>query len=275
MRSGTSNDNGCPVSVCLINYRYDEMLLDCIRSVLTSRPEGDYEIVVANKMNGGSAAAQARALCPRLKWVDSTEPFHIASYRNMAMRSAHGRYVLTLDVDCIVHEDMLAEAVGFMDRHPEVGCAGGQLLRRDGSIQHSCRTFYSLPVILMRRTPLGWVWPDSDIERAHLMADWDHQSERPVDWVGGGFTVIRPEAMLQVGLLDEDYAYGFEDVDYAYRMWLGGWQVYYCPSARVVHFENRPSFGLNLLALEHLKSGLKFWWKHHRTLGIHPRYSST
>ena len=195
---------------------------------------------------------------------------------NVAVRvwDVQGRYVLNLDVDCIVHEDMLAEAVGFLDRRPDVGCAGGQLLRRDGSIQHSCRTFYSLPVILMRRTPLWRFWPDSGIERAHLMADWDHQSERPVDWVGGGFMVIRPEAMLQVGLLDEDYAYGFEDVDYAYRMWLAGWQVYYCPSARVVHFENRPSFGLNRLALQHFKSGLKFWWKHHRTLGLHPRYRS-
>lgn len=271
MQLSPSTTNGCAISVCLINFRYHRMLLDCIRTIAASKAQASYEIVAVNKLDGRNVRREAEAMCPQIKWIDSTEPFTIAGYRNMAMRVARGHYILNLDTDCLVHQGMLDEAVRFMDRSPAVGCAGGQLLRRDGSVQYSCRTFYSLPIVLMRRTPLRKMFPNSRIERDHLMADWDHRTERPVDWVGGGFMVIRREAMDQVALLDEDYAYGFEDVDYCYRMWLAGWEVYYCPAACVVHFENRPSFGLNRLALEHLKSGLKFWWKHHGTFHSNPR----
>ena len=62
---------------------------------------------------------------------------------------------------------------------------GGKLLNPDRSLQYSCRTFYTLPTILLRRTFLGKLFPNSSILTRHLMSDWDHNSVRDVDWVLG------------------------------------------------------------------------------------------
>ncbi len=42
----------------------------------------------------------------------------------------------------------------------------------------------------------------------------------------------------RVGLFDEDYGMGYEDVDYCLRAWQAGYEVVYAPSARLHHHES-------------------------------------
>ena len=41
-----------------------------------------------------------------------------------------------------------------------------------------------------------------------------------------------------VGLFDEDYGMGYEDVDYCLRAWQAGYEVRYAPSAQLHHHES-------------------------------------
>ena len=251
------------ISVNFIHYRMQDLLLGCLESLYDKEHNVKFETIVVHKESGDRTPELVKSKFPQVTVINRTDPFGIAFYRNVGMKAATGRYIVNLDIDILFCDQMLDNAVRFMNEHPDAGCAGGKLLSLDGSIQYSCRTFYTLPIILMRRTPLGNIFKNSRIEREHLMLDWDHNSIRTVDWVGGGFAIIRREAIDDIGYLDEDYFYAFEDTDFCYRLWQTGWKVYYCPDAKIIHFENRPSFGINRLALEHLKSGTKFWWKHH------------
>jgi GT2 family glycosyltransferase len=47
--------------------------------------------------------------------------------------------------------------------------------------------------------------------------------------------MARRSAIDQVGLLDETFFMNSEELDWCYRMWYGGWQVWYVPEAEVVH----------------------------------------
>ncbi len=57
-----------------------------------------------------------------------------------------------------------------------------------------------------------------------------------VDVVVGACFLITPKALEKVGLLNEDYFFFYEDLDYCRRVWKKRLKVYYLPESIVYHF---------------------------------------
>lgn len=250
------------LSVILIHYNINTLLDDCLNSIYTHKSKINFEIIVVNKLGADGTPEFIKAKYPKVKLINTTKPFGIALIRNIGMIAARGKYILHLDVDTKVFKDTFEKMVSFMENHPDAGCAGGKLLSPDGSLQYSCRTFYDFPTILFRRTFLGKLFPNNKYVRNHLMMDWDHNTIREVDWVGGGFTIMRREAVQEVGLLDSKYFYAFEDTDWCKSAKKKGWKTYYVPDAKIIHIGTRPSTRFNRYMFEHLKSAMYYYWKH-------------
>ena len=54
-------------------------------------------------------------------------------------------------------------------------------------------------------------------------------------FVCGGAALVRRELFLSLGGFDEDFFAYFEDVDFGWRAWLAGYEVWLAPSSRVRH----------------------------------------
>lgn len=63
---------------------------------------------------------------------------------------------------------------------------------------------------------------------------WDKPAK--IEVVSGAFCMIRREALLKVGLLDEDFFMYGEDIDLSYRILKGGYQNYYLP-VDILHYK--------------------------------------
>ena len=96
------------------------------------------------------------------------------------------------------------------------------------------------------------------------MMDWDHADTREVDWVLGGAMMLRRDAIPKGNVMDERFFLYFEDVDLCLRLQKAGWKVMYYPDAVMVHHHQRASAKKiwNRAKFEHLKSWIKFSWKH-------------
>jgi GT2 family glycosyltransferase len=68
------------------------------------------------------------------------------------------------------------------------------------------------------------------------MEEWGTEESRPVEVLKGACLFLRGEAINQVGLLDESYYMYTEEVDYCYRLHKAGWQLYWVPEAKVIHY---------------------------------------
>lgn len=67
------------------------------------------------------------------------------------------------------------------------------------------------------------------------MGDLDHSKIQSVDWLLGACMLIRREVLETVGPLDEGYFLYVEDIDWARRMHSANWQIYYVPTAQIIH----------------------------------------
>jgi N-acetylglucosaminyl-diphospho-decaprenol L-rhamnosyltransferase len=107
------------------------------------------------------------------------------------------------------------------------------LLNPDGSFQASHTPFPTLRQEFLILTGLGRL----------LYGRWypshgPEQDKGPqvVDYVGGACLLVRREAFEDVGGLDEGYFMYAEEVDWCYAVREAGWQVWYQPAAKVIHW---------------------------------------
>jgi GT2 family glycosyltransferase len=176
-----------------------------------------------------------------VRWIMSEENLGYARGLIRGLAAVPADYALIVNPDIVVLPRAIDGLLAFADARPRAGIVGPQLLNPDGSIQDSCRRFYTFRSLLLRRTALGWLFPNARSLRQHVMADFDHRSERAVDWVLGGCMLVRRQARERAGPPDGRFFLYFEDVDWCYRMWQAGWDVLYTPEARFIHRHERAS----------------------------------
>lgn len=235
-------------------------LAEVLPTIRRQAPGFPFEVIVVNKPSDDGA----EETCARFPFVRliSHEKFGIAEMRNVGIRASRGRYCLMLDADTELLPGCFSELVRFMESFPHLGACGAHTRRPDGSIERNVKRFYTLATVAMRRPPLSTVWPDNPWNRRHLMMDRDTNRPHYGDWVAGACFCMRRSTLEEVGLFDDRYYFGFEDVDWCWRAKRLGWKVAFCPSARIIHKVQRKSAaGVNRLTFEHLLSGLRFWWK--------------
>jgi len=264
------------VSVIIVHYRRPELLARCLETIAQSRTSARTEVLIVDNDPLDDAGGRLAAL-HGARYLRNERNLGYGRAINQGIAAARGRHFLILNPDIEVKPGSIDALVAHMDGHPEAGIAGPKLFSPDGSLQYSARTFYTLPVILLRRTPLGRLSPNARVVREHLMMEWDHAGTREVDWLIGGAILVRREAVDDVGGMDERFFLYFEDVDWCSRMHRRGWQVVYVPAAEMIHAHQRASVGGFLTRGQriHLESALRFYEKWSLVLYLWKRHATT
>ncbi len=229
------------LGIVIVHYNTPADLARCLESLRSEAASCPHEIVVVDNASTAPGLDEVIARFDEVRWLRN--PVNVGYGRgcNQGLAILPADYHLILNPDIVVLPGALASLLAFADAHPRAGLIGPQLLNEDGTIQESCRRFYTFKTLLLRRTLLGKLFPRTETVRRHLMRDFDHASARPVDWVLGGCLLVRREARHRCGPMDERFFLYFEDVDWCYRMWQCGFEVLYFPDARFVHRHRRAS----------------------------------
>ncbi|MBN1401965.1 MAG: glycosyltransferase family 2 protein [Anaerolineae bacterium] len=155
-----------------------------------------------------------------------------AAANNQAIQSSRGRYVALLNPDTVVVAGAFTEMLAFMDETEEAAACGPLLLNGDGSLQPSCH-----PVLTPSREAWRLFFLDRLVPRAtYPMHRWKQTESRQVEVIKGACLVVRREALDQVGLFDEQYFMYAEETDLCHRLSSAGWQLFWVPDARVIHY---------------------------------------
>ena len=251
------------LSIIIVSYNHSDMLRKTLHSICTSKQSLDFEVFVVDNASWEDNVKIIKEEFPQVKLIVNSKNLGFTHANNQAMRRCQGDFILMLNPDVEVIDGSLNKLVEFMRHNPQAGAAGGRLLYPDGSLQMSCRNFYTLPTILLKRTFLKNMFPQHKLVNRHLMSNWNHDNIRIVDWVFGACLIVRRRIIEELGFLDERFFMYFEDVDLCYRLKQRGLKTYYVPQASFIHFHRRDSAkGLfNKRLIWHIKSMFQFYRK--------------
>jgi GT2 family glycosyltransferase len=247
-------------SIVILTWNSTDLLRECLQSLPRAITTCPYEVLVIDNGSRGYTPASLRFEFPWMQIMVNQENRGVAPGRNQGIRIAQGKYIILLDDDTAVEPGAFDHLIAYMETHPHVGLCAPKLIGLGGQLHLTCRFYPTLLDKLARQVPFATA---QRLRRKIEMAEWDHNSIRAVDYVIGACQVIRREALMNVGLLDERIFYGPEDVDFCVRLRQAGWQIIYNPEAVVVHKERRVARSLlSGLSWKHLWGISYYFWKH-------------
>lgn len=257
------------LSVLIVNYQSGDYLASCLRSLAKGSITLDYDIFIINNDCPEDLTPILRLNLDRIRIIQNHSNRGFAAAINQGYMQSQGPLLLVLNPDVRIEQGALETLVATLEGHPDAGIVFPLLRNPDGSLQYSCRRFYTVKSLLMRRAPFQKFFANHPEIHHHLMADWDHQTLCEVEWGLGAAMLIRRAALDNMLLFDERFYLYFEDVDLCRRMWEKGWKVLYDPAAQMIHHHQRDSIGWGKGAKrQHFLSLIKFLWKYRFNLRV-------
>ncbi len=259
------------LSILITSYRNPAVLRLCIRSIRKYVKNLEYEIIVADGETKEETYDLMREEFSRITFLPNKKNVGFGKLVNQCLNKAKGDYYFVINSDIVVKEGSVEKLIDYLERNPQVGIVGPQLINFDNSIQQSCFRFYSPMTIVYRRTFLG----NLSFAKKHLdrfmMKDKQKQVDKiETDWIMGSAMMTSRKAAKKVGRFDERYFMYFEDVDWCWRFWKNDFEVVYCPNVKVFHYHGKQSKSKNAVSSVlfnkysriHIKSAIKFFIKH-------------
>ena len=225
------------LSVIIVNYNVQHYLMQCLDSVCRATNDMEAEVWVVDNASTDDSVTAVRDAFPTIHVIANTENVGFARANNMAIRRAQGEYVLLLNPDTIVGEEVLRGCTQFLDEHPEAGAVGVRMTNRDGTFAPESRRGLPTPATsFYKMCGLARLFPHSRRFGRYHMRYLDEDKPAEIDVISGAFMMLRRTALDAAGLLDEDYFMYGEDIDLSYRIQLAGWQNWYVP-LRILHYK--------------------------------------
>ena len=252
------------LSVVIVNYQSGEQLTPCLEALLPDVNLKDTEVLVVNNDCVSDLSSVQALRKPGVQTIQNGENVGFGPAANIGFKRSKGEFLLLLNPDVVVRPGAVQLLLEGMQSRPEAGIALPQLRNPDGSLQYSCRRFYTWNALWMRRGPWRRRLASHRAVRRHLMQDFDHASLIEVDWGLGAAMLVRRQAVPGAELFDERFFLYFEDVDLCWRLHRAGWKVVYNPAAIMAHQHRRDSAqaGASAAKWHHLISLMKFLWKY-------------
>jgi GT2 family glycosyltransferase len=212
----------------IVNYNGGSMLSECVRSCLSEGIPPARIVVVDNGSRDGSAEDIGKQISG-LRLIPNRCNAGFARAANQGIRQADAEFVLLLNNDARLESGALrAFAAGF-DERPKLAIAGGQLCYPDGRLQSA---FAPLPSVAEELLPLPLLrlFSPNRFRRKVLKS-----GPIAVESVFGACFCVRAALLPRLGLLDEDYFFFFEEIEWCQRARQADLEVWYLPAARAEH----------------------------------------
>ncbi len=251
------------LSIIIVTWNSQEFIRNCLDSLLISAGSLSVEIIVVDNDSSDQTAKIVEQFYPQVNLIQNKKNWGYAKANNQGIEEARGECILLLNPDTQVLEDALSLMYEFMEQNPEIGSLGAKLLNPDKSVQSSCREFPTFSTLIWEFFGLSRLFPRSRVFGRWRMGYFDFNETREVDQPMGSCLMLRRETLEDVGILDENFAMFFNDVDLCFRIKKGGWKIYFYPEAKVIHYKGASTRKVKakMIWLSHL-AFYRFFKKH-------------
>lgn len=252
------------VSALIVSHNEKEVLLQCLRSFYATADVPVEAVIVDNASTDGSAAAVA-AEFPKATVLIEQKNRGYGRAANVGLERCKSRFVLLLNPDITMDPQVVGRLADLLLTRPDAGAVGPRVLMPDGSRDPDARRSFPVPrTLLYRSVGLSRLFPKSSRFGRYNMG---HLAESDVHEMDAGTKdclMLRMAAIDRIGFFDPRYFMFGEDIDLCYRLKLGGWKVFYLPTATAIHQKRAATSKAQREALyQRHRSMWTYHFKHH------------
>lgn len=226
------------LSVVIVNYNVKAYLEQCLHTVEKAIAGIAGEVFVVDNQSTDGSVELVREKFPWVRLIANQDNVGFSRANNQAIREAQGDYVLLLNPDTVVGEDVFRKVIDFMNAHPKAGGLGVKMIDGTGHfLPESKRGLPTPQVAFFKIIGLTRLFPKSRLFGRYHLGHLPENEAAPIEILSGACMFLRKRTLDEVGLLDESFFMYGEDIDLSYRITLGGYENWYFPEARIIHYK--------------------------------------
>lgn len=238
------------LEVAIVSHGAFDLLRRCLESLRRHPPRtASMRVTVVDSGSPDDTPDRVATEFPEVRLI-RRDNIGFAAANNLVLRevaeeAARGEgapAVLLLNPDTEVYEGTLDSSLERLRAEPDIGMVGCKLVTEDGSLDHACKRSFPTPLAALAHfTGLGRRDGAGARLGQYRAPELGEDEAGEVDAVNGAYMMVRPEALSEVGPLDEGYWLYMEDLDWCKRFWNAGWKVFYEPSGTALHVKGGSS----------------------------------
>ncbi|HLZ96180.1 MAG TPA: glycosyltransferase family 2 protein [Candidatus Dormibacteraeota bacterium] len=223
------------VSALIVSYNVKSLLLKSLEALYAHADVPVEAVVVDNASTDGSAAAVTTEF-PQAIVIAQPRNLGFGRAANVGLERCQGRFVLLLNPDVTVNPQAVGRMADFLMSRQDAAAVGPRLMFPDGRLDPDARRAFPVPSSWFYRTVgLSRLFPKSRVFGRHNMGHVPDTDVHEMDAGTSACLMLRMTALDRVGFFDPRYFMYGEDIDLCYRLKLGGWKVFYLPTATAIH----------------------------------------
>lgn len=249
MRKGNKDKK---VALLVLNYNSKPFLKNCVCSLIR-QDYNSFEVFVIDNASTDGSPNFVKKIFPRIRLIETPKNFGVGKGFNEIIKkiSKDFDYIGLFNPDIKVDKNWLRESVSTLNNYPEAEICASLVLDWQGKkidtaggriINFLAGVFGGfLGGLSFKNVPLAY-----------------KKKEFPVFFGVITAMLVRTSTFKKFGFFDEDYFMYFEDVDFSWRVLLGGGKIYCNPKAIIYHYGHgsRPKKTLSLKLLKQTETNL-------------------
>ena len=241
------------LSIVIVNYNTKDLTEKNIESILNYTKNISYKIfLVDNGSNDGScenlySKFEKEIDSGKLSIYDTKANNGFSKGNNIPKNEIDSKYVLYMNPDMEIKEDVFSKMVEFMNNNTNVDVSACTLKYPDGDIQHNVKNSPTFMVNFLILLKLHNFFPSIKALKNYFLPDFDYSKEQKVNQLMGAFVFAKTEAIKKIGWWNEEYFLWWEDVDLFKQAEKANLNIVYAPITYVTHYEGKSFFQLNSL----------------------------
>lgn len=219
------------LSVIILNWNGGHLLRKFLPSVVLAAQDDRVEVIVADNGSTDSSLEVLDRYFPAVRVIRLDRNYGFAEGYNRAIAEVQTEYVILLNSDVETPCGWWLPILDFMQANPGVGACQPKIM---SYADKEMFEYAGAAGGLLDK--LGYPYCRGRLFD-RIEKDCGQYDSAPADvaWASGAALMVRRDAYLQVGGLDNRFFAHMEEIDLCCRLWNASWRVCVVPYAKVYH----------------------------------------
>jgi GT2 family glycosyltransferase len=216
-------------SIISVNFNQPLVTLDFLKSVKQNTEPENTELILVD--NGSRENHEAAYLLeyPGLIYIRSEKNLGFAGGNNLGIERATGDYLLLLNNDTEITDNLIAELTGEMEQNPEIGMISPLIVFYDAPDVIQYAGFTEMNYLTCRNAGIG----SMEINKGQYDRD-----SRETAFCHGAAMMCRRADLAQVGLMHDDFFLYYEELDWCEKFKRAGKKIWFNGRTKIYHKES-------------------------------------
>ena len=217
------------ITIITVNFNQIRVTEDFLRSVLRNAPNEDIELILVDNGSSENNEAYFKKIYPDVVYIRSDKNLGFAGGNNLGIRAAKGEYILLLNNDTEITENMIPVLLNEMELRPDIGLISPLILYYEDPKIIQYAGFTEMNYLTGRNRGIG----NQEVDDGQYNLD-----SRETGYCHGAAMMCRKKDLELAGLMSEDFFLYYEELDWCDKFKKIGKKIWFTGKSTIYHKES-------------------------------------